>query len=150
MGAVTYPDSMVAEFINNRPIPVRMLYDAQPYVSDYNLKWTPTALILDEAGKEHHRITGFLPPDEFIPALLLGIAKCAFDRDDLNAASSDLDKLLTGYPKSAAAPEALYLRGVIQFKEGHKPEALKTTFERLKQDYPSSEWTKRAMPYGLL
>ena len=150
MGAVTYPDSKVAEFINNRAIPVQLLYDAQPYASDYNVKWTPTTIILDEAGKEHHRIVGFLPPDEFIPALLLGIAKAAFDRDRLDEATADLEKLLKGYPKSSAAPEALYLSGVTQFKQGHKPEALKTAFERLKQEYPSSEWAKRAMPYGLL
>ena len=80
MGAVTYPDSRVAEFINNRMIPLQMLYDAQPYASDYNVKWTPTIITLDQKGKEHHRIVGFLPPDEFIPGLLLGTAKVNFDR----------------------------------------------------------------------
>jgi hypothetical protein len=150
MGAVTYPDSKVAQFINSRIIPVQLLHDVQPYASDYNVKWTPTIIILDETGKEHHRIIGFLPPDEFIPALLLGIAKTAFDRDELDGAEADLDRLLKGYPKSSAAPEALYLSGVARFKVGHKPEALKAAFERLKQEYPSSEWAKRAMPYGLL
>ncbi len=150
MGAVTYPDSRVAEFINSRMIPVQLMHDAQPYASDYNVKWTPTILTLDENGKEHHRIVGFLPPDEFIPALLLGFAKMNFDRDEFDEALSDIEKLLSAYPKSSAAPEAVYLRGVIQYKTTHKPEKLKEILEQLRRDYPSSEWAKRATPYGLL
>jgi len=150
MGAVTYPDSRVAEFINNRMIPVQMLYDAQPYASDYNVKWMPTIITLDQNGKEHHRIVGFLPPDEFIPGLLLGIAKVNFDRDELDEAIADLEKIVNNYPKSAATPEAIYLRGVTQYKNTHSPEPLKEAFEQLRREYPASEWAKRATPYSLL
>ena len=150
MGTVTYPDSRVAEFINNHTIPVQMLYDAQPYASDYKVKWTPTIIILDQDGEEHHRVVGFLPPDEFIPGLLLGMVKVNFDRDQLDEAMADLEKIVNGYPRSAAAPEAIYLRGVIQFKSTHKPESLKDAFEQLRREHPSSEWAKRAMPYSLL
>jgi len=150
MGTVTYPDSRVAEFLNTRMVPVQMLYDAQPFASTYNIKWTPTMIVLDGEGKEHHRIVGFLPPDEFIPALLLGIGKTAFDKDELDKAMTDFDKVVTAYPRSAAAPEAMYLRGVVQFKKSHQAEPLKEAFEQLKRDYPASEWAKRATPYGLL
>ena len=150
MGTVTYPDSRVVEFINGRMVPVQMLYDAQPFASTYNIKWTPTMIVLDGEGKEHHRIVGFLPPDEFIPALLLGIGKTAFDKDELDKAMTDFDKVVTAYPRSAAAPEAMYLRGVVQFKKSHQAEPLKEAFEQLKRDYPASEWAKRATPYGLL
>ena len=150
MGAVTYPDSRVAEFINGRMVPIQMLYDAQPFASTYNVKWTPTMIVLDGEGKEHHRIVGFLPPDEFLPALLLGIGKTAFDADELDKAMADLDKIITAYPRSAAAPEAVYLRGVVRFKKSHQAEPLKEAFEQLKRDYPASEWAKRATPYGLL
>ena len=150
MGTVTYPDSRVAEFLNSRMVPVQMLYDAQPFASTYNVKWTPTMIVLDGEGKEHHRIVGFLPPDEFIPALLLGIGKTAFDKDELDKAMTDFDKIVTAYPRSAAAPEAMYLRGVVQFKKSHQAEPLKEAFEQLKRDYPASEWAKRATPYGLL
>ena len=150
MGTVTYPDSRVAEFVNSRMIPIQMLYDAQPYASAYSVKWTPTMIVLDGDGKEHHRIVGFLPPEEFIPGLLLGIGKTAFDRDELDRAAADLDKIVSAYPRSAAAPEAMYLRGVVQFKKSHQGEPLKAAFEQLKRDYPESEWAKRAAPYGLL
>jgi hypothetical protein len=150
MGAVTYPDNKVTEFINSRMIPVQLLYDAQPYASEYNIKWTPTMIVLDQDGKEHHRIVGFLPPEEFIPGLLLGIAKASFDRDELGEALSDLEKLISSFPRSAAAPEAMFLRGVVLFKTSHQAEPLKEAFERLKREFPSSEWAKRATPYGLL
>ena len=150
MGAVTYPDSRVAEFINNRVIPVQLLFDSQPYASMYNVKWTPTILMLDDGGKEHHRIVGFLPPEEFIPGLLLGMAKVNFDRDSLGQADGDVEKIINSYPQSAAAPEAIYLRGVIQYKETHNPQPLKEAFEKLRREHPTNEWSKRAMPYGLL
>jgi TolA-binding protein len=63
---------------------------------------------------------------------------------------ADLDKIVSTYPRSAAAPEAMYLRGVVRFKSTHEAEPLKEAFEQLKRDYPASEWAKRAMPYGLL
>jgi hypothetical protein len=150
MVAVTYPDSRVVGFIENRMIPAQLLSDAQPYSSDYNVKWTPTIITLDEDGKEHHRIIGFLPPDDFIPALLLGMAKVNFDRDMYDEAISDLEILLSSYPKSSAAPEAIYFRGVTSYKATHKPEPLKEALEQLRREYPSSEWAKRATPYGLL
>ncbi len=150
MGTVTYPDSRVAEFINGRMIPVQLMYDTQPYSADFNIKWTPTIITLDENGKEHHRIVGFLPPDEFIPGLLLGIAKTNFDRDEFDNAVADLDKVINNYPRSAAAPEAVYLYGVTRYKTTHKPEPLRDAFERLRREYPSSEWAKRATPYSLL
>jgi len=150
MGTVTYSDSRVAGFINDRLIPVQLLFDAEPYASKYNVKWTPTILVLDEEGKEHHRIVGFLAPEDFIPGLLLGIAKMNFDRDRLDEALSDLDAILRTYPASPAAPEATYLKGVVQYKKTHQAEQLKRALEQLKREYPGSEWAKRAMPYELL
>ena len=79
MGAVTYPDSKVAGFVNDRMIPIQLLANAKPYADDFNVKWTPTVIVLDEDGKEHSRTVGFLPPEEFVPSLLLGIIKAHFD-----------------------------------------------------------------------
>jgi hypothetical protein len=150
MGAVTYPDERVAGFIGDRMIPVQLLFEEEPYASKYNVKWTPSILVLDEEGKEHHRIVGFLPPEDFVPGLILGIAKLSFDRDELDGALSDLDEVVHRYPASSAAPEATYLRGVVEYKKTHQAEPLKKALEQLKQEYPSSEWAKRAMPYDLL
>ena len=150
MGAVTYPDKNVAEFVNNNMIPVQLLFNKQPESTDYNLKWTPTIITLDTEGKEHHRTVGFFPPEELIPSLLLGIAKVHFDCDEFNEALQNLDKIISEFPKSDSTPEAIYIRGVCKYKGTHEANGLKEAYEILQSKYPDSEWTKRAYPYRLL
>ncbi len=150
MGAVTYPNEKVVEFITGHMVPVQVLYNTEPLASDFNVRWTPTVITLDEEGKEHHRTVGFLPPEEFIPSLMLGIAKTHFDRSNFQEAILMLDRLLKEYPKSDAAPEAIYIRGVSEYQSTHSPEPLKKVYERLKSEFPNSEWVKRAKPYSLL
>jgi len=150
MGAVTYPDEKVAAFIKASMVPVQLLYDAKPYADDFNIQWTPTVIVLDENGKEHYRTTGFLPPDEFIPALLLGMLKVKFDLKQYRETVAAADGLIREYPKSRAVPEAIYWHGVANFEETHDPSHLKAAYKRLKAEHPSSEWTMRAEPYDLL
>jgi tetratricopeptide (TPR) repeat protein len=150
MDAVTYPNESVVEFVQKNIIPLRVAFDAKPLATDFNVQWTPTLIVLDENGKKHHRTVGFSPPDELIPSLLLGIAKSHFDRERFSEALSTLDKLLSDYPKSDSAPEAIYLRGVCRYKSTHDPKPLKGAYDQLQANYPSSEWTKRAYPYRLL
>jgi len=150
MGAVTYPNENVVEFVEKHMVPMQVSFDSQPIATEFNIRWTPTVITLDEDGKEHHRTVGFLPPEEFIPSLMLGIAKCHFDRDQFIEAMNMFDKLLKDYPKSDAAPEAVYVRGVAGYKSTHSAKPLKEAYEKLQAAYPSSEWTKRAQPYRLL
>jgi TolA-binding protein len=150
MDAVTYPNAPVAEFIEENMVPLRLPFNAQPESTDFRLRWTPTLITLDAEGEEHHRTVGFLPPEELIPSLLLGIARAHFDRDQFSEALSRLDKILADYPKSASTPEAVYLAGVARYKSTHDPKSLKEAYERLQAEYPSSEWTTRAYPYRLL
>jgi tetratricopeptide (TPR) repeat protein len=150
MDAVTYPNPMVIEFIQKHLIPVQVAYNAQPLATDFNIRWTPTLITLDFDGKEHHRTVGFLSPEELIPSLMLGIAKCHFDAERFEQAISNLEKLLAEFRQSDSAAEAVYLHGVSRYKKTHKAEFLKEAYEKLQKDYPSSEWTKRALPYRLL
>jgi len=150
MGAVTYPNKKVVEFIEKNMVPIQVLFDSQPLSTNFNIKWTPTVITLDEKGKEHHRTIGFLSPEEFIPSLMLGVAKCHFDLEKFNEAILGMEKILKIYPKSDAAPEAVYLRGVALYKNTHSAEPLKEAYKRLQAEYPSSEWARRASPYRLL
>jgi thioredoxin-related protein len=150
MGAVTYPNEKVVDFIERHMVPIQVLFDSQPLATRFNIQWTPTVITLDEEGKEHHRTVGFLSPEEFIPSLMLGVAKCHFDREKFDKAISILEDILKKHPKSDAAPEAVYVRGVSLYKSTHKADPLKEAYKRLQAEYPSSEWTKRAQPYGLL
>ncbi len=150
MDAVTYPQSRVIEFIEKHLVSLRVPFDAQPLASDFKVKWTPTLITLDSGGKEHHRTVGFLPPDELIPSLVLGMAKVYFDQDEFEETISRLEKLLTDFPKSDSAPEAIYLLGVSKYKKTHNAQPLKEAYERIQAAFPASEWAKRASPYRLL
>lgn len=149
MDAVTYPDMQVANFLIDKVVPLRVAADS-PLAGEFKVTWTPTLVTLDYYGKEHHRTVGFLPPEDLVASLLLGMAKTDFDATDYNDAIIHLNTLLNGYPRSAAAPEAIFLRGVSRFKASHDASALKEAYQQLNTGYPESEWAKRAHPYSLL
>jgi hypothetical protein len=112
-----------------------------------DLRYLPNTLItLDSDGKEHHRTVGFLSPEELIPSLMLGMAKCHFDAARFDQTGLILEKLLAEYSRSDSAAEATYLRGGGRFKSTHDLKHLREAYERLQANYPSSEWTKKAYP----
>lgn len=150
MDAVTYPIGSVVDFINQNLVGLRIAFDTQPLARDFNLQWTPTLITLDPEGREHHRTVGFLPPEEFVPSGWLGIAKVHFDAGSFQEALRAMDKILEDHPRSDAAPEAIFLRGVALYKHTHEPKHLKEAYESLQRDWPASEWAKRAQPYRLL
>lgn len=136
--------------MNENVVGLRVAFDTQPLARDFNLQWTPTLITLDSDGKEHHRTVGFLPPEELVPSVWLGIAKCHFDAGRFQEAISALDRILQDHSRSEAAAEAIYWRGVALYKQTHQPRHLKEAYERLQAHWPSSEWTKRAQPYRLI
>ena len=150
MGAVTFPEPKVVSFIVEHVVPLRFPYDHKPLAERFQVKWTPCLVTLDSEGREHHRTVGFLSPEELIPSLILGRAKVHFDHEEFEPALRNLEVVLKDYPKSGAAPEAMFIRGVCLYKTTHDAKALKEAYERLQGDYPGSEWTKRAYPYRLL
>ena len=119
-------------------------------VKRYGVKWTPTIIILDEDGDEHHRFIGFLQPEDFIAQMTLGKGKLAFNLDNFDQAIQCFQEILVGYPKTDADPEAQYYLGVSKYKASHDPKELKLGLEALQRNYPQSEWTKKAQVYSLI
>jgi len=150
MDAVTYPDANVVECITENVIPLRIPFDSEPYATDFNIKWTPTLVFMDEKGKEHYRNVGFLPSDELVPCVLFGVAMTYYELDLFPEALDNLEKIISGFAKSGSAPEAVFFKGVCGYKHTHDPKPLKQAYEKLNADYKESEWAKRAMPYRLL
>ena len=150
MDAVTYPDEKVIQFILSQFIPLRVAFDEKPLSDDFNVTWTPTLIVLDSDGNEHHRTTGFLPPEELIPSLVLGTGKACFERGEFAEAIAILEKVLDDYPDSHSAPEAIYFRAVSRYKNTQKADPLKEAYQQLHNDYPTSVWAQRAEPYRLL
>lgn len=149
MDAVTYPKQNVIDELDKHTVPVRIAFD-NPFADAYRVKWTPNLVFLDQDKQVHHRIIGFLPAEELIPAILLGAGKTYLEIDGLNRAMGLLEECFEKHPQSFAAPQAVYFHGVCRYKQTHDGDPLKKAEEKLQAKYPDSEWTQRAAPYKLL
>ena len=118
--------------------------DQKPTFQRFNAQWTPTLIILDPDGVERHRVEGFLPVDDFLAQLELGLAKLNFQRGNYSEAEKRFRSVCQGHAKSGAAPEACYWTGVSAYKASNDPAPLKATAQQLKKAYPESEWARKA------
>jgi len=150
MDAGTYPNEAVIDFINQNVVPLQVPSDQQPMASDFKVTWTPALLVLDQEGNEQYRTVGFMSAEELIPSLLLGIGNLHFNGDDFTKAISSYDKILSKFPQSDAAPEAIFQKGVSLYKSTDDPKPLKEAYMMLQDKYPESQWTKRSYPYRLI
>ena len=144
-----YPDERVVQLVNAEFTPIRV------HVKDpdnlfarmserLNANWTPTVLVLDEDGVERHRIEGFLPVDDFLAQLKLGLAKTAFQRGAFDEAERRFREIVEQHPQSEPAPEALYWTGVARYKGKGDAAALGETARAFTTRYADSAWAKKA------
>jgi TolA-binding protein len=148
-----YADPQVARYISEHletvRVHVRNQKDEYKRLSErYNAQWTPTVLILDADGEERHRIEGFLPADDFLSQVALGLAKSAFHRQDYGEAERQYREIVDRFPSSDAAPEALYWAGVSNYKATGDPSALRATTAAFSQRYQDTAWAKKASVWG--
>ena len=131
--------------ISENFVPVKVHIKEQPKTFErFKASWTPTQIVLDVDGTERHRIEGFLPVDDFIAELELGLAKLAFEHKDYGEAERLFKTVIEEHPAAGVAPEAAYWAGVSDYKATHRSEPLKETATLLKEKYPESEWTRKA------
>jgi hypothetical protein len=148
-----YSNADVARFIDARFIPVRVHVREQAdefkrLGARYSAQWTPTVLIIDEGGVERHRIEGFLPVDDFLAQLKLGLARAAFARSDFAEAERLFRDVVSSHPQSEAAPEALYWAGVAKYKATGDPAALAETYGQFQTQYKDTSWATKASVWG--
>jgi TolA-binding protein len=144
-----YPNEQVVRFIDENFVPVRVHVRNQAdefkrLGKEYNAQWTPTILVLDETGKERHRIEGFLPVDDFIAQLALGRAKAAFAKGDFAQAERAFRDVVERFGASDAAAEALYWAGVSRYKATGDAGALKDTAQQFTTRFTDTPWAKKA------
>jgi outer membrane protein assembly factor BamD (BamD/ComL family) len=101
-------------------------------------------LIMDPEGKERFRIEGYLPKSEFRAQLELGLARIAFMHKQFAEAERRYAEVAERYPKTVAAPEAVYWRGVSRYKGSNDHTALGEVAKELKAKYPESVWTLKS------
>jgi hypothetical protein len=144
-----YTDDRVKELVTGRLVPVRAHVrenrdEWQRLSEQYGVQWTPTILIVDPDGHERHRIEGFLPANDFLSQVELGLGHAAFKRADYSKAEALFRQVARKYSKTDAAPEALYWAGVAKYRSSDDPAALKETAGLVSREYPESSWAKKA------
>ena len=144
-----YPDERVTRLIGDNFIPARLHVkedpaDFQLFGEKYNAQWTPTTLLLDPDGEEFHRVEGFLPADDFLAQLTLGLGHDAFKRKDFGQAEKHFREVLERCPETEGAAEAMYWAGVSHYKATNDPKALGATAAAFSTRYKDSSWAKKA------
>ena len=71
---------------------------------------------------------------------LRGPFRCAGPVDQ---AGERFDEVARRHTGTDAGAEALYWLGVAKYKQSHDSAQLRPSWQRLAQEYPNSEWTKR-------
>lgn len=137
--------------VNDWFVPLRFNGEKQgDQFQQHRVAWTPTIAILDAEGREHCRFTGFLSPAEFCARIILDGAKAELNLGNYDLAIKCLNDIIEKYKGTFAVPEAIFYLGVASFLPGHDPKFLREGLERLRSEYPDSEWTLRAKPYELI
>jgi len=139
----------VAGFVEQHFMPIRVHAREQKdefkrLGARYGSQWTPTILVLDELGEEQHRIEGFLPADDLLAQLKLGLGHAAFARGRFADAENWFKQVLDEHADSDAAPESMYWAGVSHFKATNDGSVLADTARQFTERYQDTPWAKKA------
>jgi len=145
MDAVTYPQDQVARFITDYFVPVRIHTDDHPELTEkYRVPWTPTYVVLAPDGTERYRETGYLPAEDFLAHMNLGLGRAAFEERDFAAGAKFYQAVVDQYPRSDMVPEALYFLGVCKNRMvGGTADQRRAVWKRLMDEHPKSDWAKK-------
>ncbi len=138
----------MSAFINATFLPVESHIKEHPaWFHRFDATWTPTVLILDSKGTERHRIEGYLPKEEFLAQLEMGLGRIAFKEKKWPEAERIYGEVARNYSETASAPEARYWRAVSHYKGTNDHSVLGQVAEELQDTAPESVWTMKATPW---
>lgn len=110
----------------------------------FGANWTPTIVIIDSGGKERHRIEGFLPLEDFLGHLHVGLGHASFGVGKFDEAERHFRTVVDKHPDSDAGAESQYWMGVSRYKSSNDASALKATAASFSSRYKDSSWAKKA------
>lgn len=145
----TYLHKEVVDFIARHFAPFRVDFREEKVVENYYLTWSPALIFLDRQGRDVHRSTGYLGPEDFFATARLALGKIESYNGNHDGAHAHLKRVLADYPQSEFAAEALYYMGVNRFRENGNPEELGRSAARLQKEFPVSIWARKGSPYLL-
>ena len=97
---------------------------------------------------ERLRFEGYLPAQDFLAQLRLGLAHAARARGDWADAERRYRELADDSSSGDVAPEALYWAGVSKYKGTGDGGALAETANNFKTRFTDSPWAKMASVWG--
>jgi len=145
-----YSDEKVQTYLEKEFVPVKSqcFWDKRTdLMKQFNIAWTPTLLVHDSIGNEHHRVVGFVPVEDFLAHLKLGKGKMFFNRFRFAEAIEEFTAVSEQHPTAGATPEAIFFLGVAKYWKSHDPKGLRWGYDTLAARFPQSEWARRAQPY---
>jgi len=140
-----YPEARVTSFVSEQFEPVRLhVKKHSEAMGRFGADWTPTVMIVDSDGKEYYRIEGYLPADDFLAKLKLGLAHYLFKSGNFAESEKRFREIVDEFPNNEVAPEALYWAGVSNYKGTGNGGALGETAKAFQSRYTDSPWAKRS------
>jgi len=114
----------------------------KPVVQRYRQAWTPDIRVVGPDGFDYTFWNGYLPPNEYVPRLLVAQAMAYLRMQNNARAAGIYQEVLDRFPTSAATPEAAYFFAVARYKDSHQADDLRGVkgWKRLQTRYPLSEW----------
>jgi hypothetical protein len=150
MNTGPYSDEKIQKYIEDEFVPVKSecFWDKRTeLMKQFDIAWTPTLLIHDSTGREHYRIVGFVPNDDFLAHLKLGKGKLFLNRFRFAEAIKELTSAMEQHPNAGSAPETIFYLGVAKYWKAHDPKGLRWAYDTLASRFAQSEWARRAEPY---
>ena len=138
----------MAAFINESFVPLEAHIKEHPaYFKRFEAIWTPSVIVLDAGGIERRRSEGYLPKDEFRAELEMALARVAVMSKNWAEAERLYQEVLSRYPESKVAPEALYWEGVSRYKATNDHTVLGELPAKFRERYPDSEWALKTVAW---
>jgi hypothetical protein len=145
MDTVTYPDPRVAEFIAEHFVPVKLaIKEHAQLASDYLVSWTPNIVIGLGIDKIHYRIEGYFGPEDFLAHAALGLGKYLLNNNQFDEAFDRFDEVAQRHADADSGAQALYWRGVADYRRTGDAAQLRPSWKQLQQDHSESDWAKRS------
>lgn len=144
----TYPDPGVQRFLSQF---VAIKYDTtrvNDYYKDLNPStvhvWHPHITVMDDRLRQGRRFTGYFEPTAFIAQITLGAGMLHLYHRRFAEAEIAFGNVASSSVPDSVVAEALYWRGVAEYRGKGGFAALTRTWEEITTRFPGSDWAMRA------
>ena len=143
--SVTFAGEGVAEAVDVSVVPLRLQADDEPeLVARYRVTMTPTIVLTDANGNACYRIEGFLPAEEFLTLLSLGVGtfECRLQEPPPPDAHVDASAP-TELGGTDQIAQALYWQATARFRRTGDTARLRSDWQAIASQFPRSPWAQR-------